>query len=262
MVVYPGAAGACGTPRRLLREPAHLRAGQAAGRRPRRRAARRLLRARLGARRPRRGRRHRLLPRPGATFVERPDRGTATRQSTRARWSTCWPRTASSRQAFQVDHRRLHHPGRRPAGLPDNLASRRRAVRSAVRPVQGGGIFANAYARYLQITNNIIQSNGGAYAGAIRLGTPNLPGALERQPERLRRASPTTASWPTAARTWPAPSASSPAPTTTRSPTTTSAATSRPSTAAASATTASAPTARSTTTASTSTAPTTKAAGS
>jgi hypothetical protein len=44
--------------------------------------------------------------------------------------------------------------------------------------VQGGGIFANAYARYLQISNNVMQSNGGAYAGAIRLGTPHLPGAL------------------------------------------------------------------------------------
>lgn len=39
---------------------------------------------------------------------------------------------------------------------------------------QGGGIFANAYARYLQITNNILQSNGGSYGGAIRLGTPHL----------------------------------------------------------------------------------------
>jgi hypothetical protein len=37
---------------------------------------------------------------------------------------------------------------------------------------QGGGIFANAYANNLQITNNLIQSNGGSYGGAIRLGTP------------------------------------------------------------------------------------------
>ena len=41
--------------------------------------------------------------------------------------------------------------------------------------VQGGGIFVNAFARNLNITNNIIQNNGGAYGGAIRLGTPNLP---------------------------------------------------------------------------------------
>jgi len=40
--------------------------------------------------------------------------------------------------------------------------------------VQGGGIFVNGYARFLQITNNILQSNGGAYGGAIRLGTPHL----------------------------------------------------------------------------------------
>ena len=39
---------------------------------------------------------------------------------------------------------------------------------------QGGAIFANAYARQLQITNNIVQNNGGAY-GTIRIGTPDLP---------------------------------------------------------------------------------------
>ncbi|MBN9393329.1 MAG: hypothetical protein J0I20_35180 [Chloroflexi bacterium] len=36
---------------------------------------------------------------------------------------------------------------------------------------QGGGIFVNGYAGYLQITNNVIQSNGGSYGGAIRVGT-------------------------------------------------------------------------------------------
>jgi hypothetical protein len=40
---------------------------------------------------------------------------------------------------------------------------------------QGGGIFVNAYAHYLQITNNILQSNSGSYGGAIRVGTPDLP---------------------------------------------------------------------------------------
>ncbi|HLF26304.1 MAG TPA: IPT/TIG domain-containing protein [Anaerolineae bacterium] len=45
--------------------------------------------------------------------------------------------------------------------------------------VQGGGIFTNAYARYLQITNNLIQSNGGAYAGAIRIGTPDVAEPLK-----------------------------------------------------------------------------------
>ena len=61
-------------------------------------------------------------------------------------------------------------------GFPNNL-SPIPGLKEAI-AVQGGGIFANAYARYLQITNNVLQSNGGAYAGAIRLGTPHLPGAL------------------------------------------------------------------------------------
>ena len=39
-------------------------------------------------------------------------------------------------------------------------------------PNQGGGITALAATRFLQVTNNIIKSNTGAYAGAIRLGTP------------------------------------------------------------------------------------------
>jgi hypothetical protein len=39
---------------------------------------------------------------------------------------------------------------------------------------QGGAIFANAFAKNLQITNNVVQNNGGAY-GTIRIGTPDLP---------------------------------------------------------------------------------------
>lgn len=39
---------------------------------------------------------------------------------------------------------------------------------------QGGAIFVNAYARHLQITNNVVENNGGAY-GTIRIGTPDLP---------------------------------------------------------------------------------------
>ncbi|MEO8556816.1 MAG: SdrD B-like domain-containing protein, partial [Actinomycetota bacterium] len=46
-------------------------------------------------------------------------------------------------------------------GLPPNIVT------------QGGAIFANAYARYLQITNNVVQNNGGGY-GTIRIGTPDL----------------------------------------------------------------------------------------
>ncbi|MFW9894140.1 MAG: hypothetical protein ACFFFO_18190, partial [Candidatus Thorarchaeota archaeon] len=61
-------------------------------------------------------------------------------------------------------------------GFPNNLTVDP-ALKEA-QAVQGGGIFANGYARHLQITNNVLESNGGAYAGAIRLGTPHLPGAL------------------------------------------------------------------------------------
>jgi uncharacterized repeat protein (TIGR01451 family) len=49
-----------------------------------------------------------------------------------------------------------------PTGLPAGLIT------------QGGAIFANAYARNLQITNNVVQNNGGAF-GTIRIGTPDLP---------------------------------------------------------------------------------------
>jgi len=38
---------------------------------------------------------------------------------------------------------------------------------------QGGAIFANSYVRNLQITNNVVQNNGGSY-GTIRIGTPDL----------------------------------------------------------------------------------------
>jgi len=39
--------------------------------------------------------------------------------------------------------------------------------------IQGGAIFANSFANYLQVTNNIVENNGGTY-GAIRIGTPNI----------------------------------------------------------------------------------------
>jgi len=48
-----------------------------------------------------------------------------------------------------------------PTGLPPNITT------------QGGAIFANAYARSLQITNNVVQNNGGGY-GTIRIGTPDI----------------------------------------------------------------------------------------
>ncbi len=62
-------------------------------------------------------------------------------------------------------------------GFPNQLAPVDPTVKDLA-AVQGGGIFVNGYARYLQISNNVLKSNGGAYAGAIRLGTPHLPGAM------------------------------------------------------------------------------------
>ncbi len=47
-------------------------------------------------------------------------------------------------------------------GLPPNITT------------QGGAIFANSYAQHLQITNNVVQNNGGGY-GTIRIGTPDIP---------------------------------------------------------------------------------------
>ncbi len=51
-----------------------------------------------------------------------------------------------------------------PTGLPANITT------------QGGAIFANAYVKNLQITNNVVENNGGGY-GTIRVGTPDLAGA-------------------------------------------------------------------------------------
>lgn len=62
-------------------------------------------------------------------------------------------------------------------GFPNQIVPNTDPSVHEVSGVQGGGIYVNGYARYLEITNNILQSNGGAYGGAIRLGTPHLPGA-------------------------------------------------------------------------------------
>jgi hypothetical protein len=43
--------------------------------------------------------------------------------------------------------------------------------------IQGGAIFANSYANNLQITNNIVENNGGSY-GTVRIGTPNIDASL------------------------------------------------------------------------------------
>ena len=59
-----------------------------------------------------------------------------------------------------------------PTGLPPNIVT------------QGGAIFANAYVHKLQITNNVVENNGGGY-GTIRIGTPDLTGD-RREPAQRR----------------------------------------------------------------------------
>ena len=49
-----------------------------------------------------------------------------------------------------------------PTGLPANIVT------------QGGAVFANASVHQLQVTNNVVENNGGGY-GTIRIGTPDLP---------------------------------------------------------------------------------------
>ena len=55
-----------------------------------------------------------------------------------------------------------------PTGLPANITT------------QGGAIFANAFVKNLQITNNVVENNGGGY-GTIRIGTPDLAGSDANQ---------------------------------------------------------------------------------
>ena len=43
---------------------------------------------------------------------------------------------------------------------------------TGARGEEGGGIVANAYCRYLEISNNVILSNGGGFGGAIMIGRP------------------------------------------------------------------------------------------
>ena len=75
-------------------------------------------------------------------------------------------------QGFPNNINQIGSPSGTPSGLPPEVAT------------QGGAIFANAGTRNLQITNNTVQANGGAY-GTIRLGTPNLP-ALPTTAEQNR----------------------------------------------------------------------------
>ena len=88
---------------------------------------------------------------------------------------------ASGRQAFGSSYKAaidgFDIQGGDQLGFPNNInniGGLPTSQPAGVTETQGGGIFANAYASYLQITNNVLKSNGGAYGSAIRLGTPNI----------------------------------------------------------------------------------------
>jgi len=55
-------------------------------------------------------------------------------------------------------------------GFKISGGTRVRGSRSA--PSQGGAVYAHAYARYLEVSNNLIQSNAGNLGGGIILGQP------------------------------------------------------------------------------------------
>ncbi len=62
-------------------------------------------------------------------------------------------------------------------GFPNNINGVGGAPNGQPRTLsetQGGGIFVNANILNLQISDNVIRSNGGAYGGGIRVGTPQL----------------------------------------------------------------------------------------
>ena len=93
-----------------------------------------------------------------------------------------------------------------------------------------GGIQLQANANNMQLTNNVLENNGGVFAGGIGVGQPYAHGSRQLQrPHRQRPADRQRRPDP-----GPAASASSTAPTTTTSPTASSARTSASSTAPAS----------------------------
>ena len=67
--------------------------------------------------------------------------------------------------------------------------SRVRGSRTA--PSQGGAVYAHAYARNLEVSNNLLQSNAGQLGGGVTLGQPNTPnpdagGAEDSQNDAVR----------------------------------------------------------------------------
>ena len=85
-------------------------------------------------------------------------------------------RVAQFRSNFPASIDGLKIMGGRHDGFPNNRDPVTGAPngQTATVETQGGGIYVNAQAHSLQITNDVIQGNSGAYGGGIRLGTPNI----------------------------------------------------------------------------------------
>jgi hypothetical protein len=85
-------------------------------------------------------------------------------------------RVSEFRQNFPASIDGLKLVGGNHAGFPNNPNIPTQGEGSNITPVttQGGGIYVNAQAPYLQITNGVIEGNSGAYGGGIRLGTPEI----------------------------------------------------------------------------------------
>ncbi|MDX6541819.1 MAG: large repetitive protein, partial [Gaiellales bacterium] len=85
-------------------------------------------------------------------------------------------RVAQFRSNFPASIDGLKIMGGRHDGFPNNRDPVTGAPngQTATVETQGGGIYVNGQAHSLQITNDVIQGNSGAYGGGIRLGTPNI----------------------------------------------------------------------------------------
>ena len=85
-------------------------------------------------------------------------------------------RVAQFRSNFPASIDGLKIMGGRHDGFPNNRDPVTGAPngQTATVETQGGGIYVNAQAHSLQITNDVIDGNSGAYGGGIRLGTPQI----------------------------------------------------------------------------------------
>jgi hypothetical protein len=87
-------------------------------------------------------------------------------------------RVAQFRSNFPASIDGLKVTGGKHDGFPNNPnipnIEQTGAGESGAVTTQGGGVYVNAQAHSLQITNDIIEGNSGAYSGAIRLGTPGI----------------------------------------------------------------------------------------